>query len=154
MTHREKVRALRKHKRILQHFCESSSIHGLRHVYEDGSLMFERYGTTSGLHFFARWILFLKCFPIFWKGCMDLLVSLWRLFFNLFLRGSMAKVGTVTYTHIRWNSTVPIEKRPLSSSHNLQCQQSVWKQALRSNIRQPKVRSLTLLLAGSLRKLH
>lgn len=52
MTHREKVRALRKHKRILQHFCESSSIHGLRHVYEDGSLMFERYWTTSGLLFF------------------------------------------------------------------------------------------------------
>jgi hypothetical protein len=56
---------------------------------------------------------------------MDLLVSVWRLFFNLFLRGSMAKVGTVTYTHIRRNPTVPIEKRPLSSSHNLQCQQSL-----------------------------
>ncbi|XP_057370230.1 pickpocket protein 28-like [Daphnia carinata] len=42
MTRSEKVRAQRKHKRILQHFCESSSIHGLKHVYEDGSLMFER----------------------------------------------------------------------------------------------------------------
>jgi hypothetical protein len=55
MSRREKVRALRTHKRILQHFCESSSIHGLKHVYEDGSLMFERYGMTTGLFVAAEY---------------------------------------------------------------------------------------------------
>lgn len=51
MTRSEKVRAQRKHKRILQHFCESSSIHGLKHVYEDGSLMFERYEMSTNYCF-------------------------------------------------------------------------------------------------------
>jgi hypothetical protein len=95
MSHREKVRALRKHKRILQHFCESSSIHGLKHVYEDGSLMFERYRLSTGL------IIPLNNFVNFLKSCMDFSVSVWSLFFNLLLRASMAKVGAVTYTYVR-----------------------------------------------------
>jgi hypothetical protein len=49
------------------------------------------------------------------------------LFFNLLLRASMAKVGAVTYTYVRWNSTVSIEKCPFSSRYYLQCQQSLRK---------------------------
>lgn len=34
---------LPKEHKILQQFCENTSIHGLNHIFEDGSLLFERY---------------------------------------------------------------------------------------------------------------
>ena len=29
--------------KIFQQFCETTTIHGLKHIYEDGNLLFERY---------------------------------------------------------------------------------------------------------------
>jgi hypothetical protein len=30
------------YKRILKQFCENTSIHGLKHIFEEGSLLIER----------------------------------------------------------------------------------------------------------------
>ncbi|XP_046649312.1 pickpocket protein 28-like [Daphnia pulicaria] len=35
-------RSSERNQRLLQHFCENTSIHGLKHIFEDGSLFFER----------------------------------------------------------------------------------------------------------------
>lgn len=85
------------------------------------------------------------------KSYLEPGVSLRHLFLGIFLFANVAKVGAVSTTYIGRNTSLPAKEYPLSSCHNLQCEQSLWKQALWSNIRQPKVRSLTLLVPGSLR---
>ena len=45
MSH-QKEKAYRKKRmsfKIFQQFCETTTIHGLKHIYEDGNLLFERY---------------------------------------------------------------------------------------------------------------
>lgn len=89
-------------KRILHQFCENTSLHGLKYIFEDGSLLFERYVFLLFFSISRRVSVYFSWWfhVLYLQASMDVGVFIGHLFLRLFLLADVAKVGRISNNHI------------------------------------------------------